>query len=332
MKQVVLALALFGIAACARLDKDPERPVPPANIPVALPVSTPVDHRVNILVEHLVDTLVDRLVNTPEDRRVNILTEHLDDILVDRLVNTPADLLVALPIKPNYNFAYETGDGIQAQEEGYLKNAGSQDEAQAAQGSFSYTSPDGQQISVSYTADENGFQPQDLWNSTKPKKLVVDIKEMRDNIAVNLNSLNSNMELLMLVHNSSLEAMLLLLRLSSEAVLQHLKISLEVALQVLNNNLVVMPLPPNNNIVDLVDLNNKPVTVVTDTSPILTCDYECQDANMYVKVQFPNSSHRLDAPDLELEFVTVNVPMYGIENFMGWKLFHAQNVQSFPIQ
>jgi loricrin len=60
----------------------------------------------------------------------------------------------------SYNFAYETGDGIQAQEEGYLKNAGSQDEAQAAQGSFSYTSPDGQQISVSYTADENGFQPQ----------------------------------------------------------------------------------------------------------------------------------------------------------------------------
>ncbi|RZC39710.1 Chitin bind 4 and/or PAT1 domain containing protein [Asbolus verrucosus] len=60
----------------------------------------------------------------------------------------------------SYNFAYETGDGIQAQEEGYLKNAGSQDEAQAAQGSYSYTAPDGQQISVSYTADENGFQPQ----------------------------------------------------------------------------------------------------------------------------------------------------------------------------
>ncbi|XP_063920057.1 pupal cuticle protein 20-like [Zophobas morio] len=60
----------------------------------------------------------------------------------------------------SYNFAYETGDGIQAQEEGYLKNAGSQDEAQTAQGSFSYTAPDGQQIAVSYTADENGFQPQ----------------------------------------------------------------------------------------------------------------------------------------------------------------------------
>ncbi|EFA00925.1 pupal cuticle protein 20 [Tribolium castaneum] len=67
-----------------------------------------------------------------------------------------------------YNFAYETGDGVQAQEEGYLKNAGSQDEAQAAQGSFSYTAPDGQQISLTYTADENGFQPQGEHLPTPP--------------------------------------------------------------------------------------------------------------------------------------------------------------------
>lgn len=60
----------------------------------------------------------------------------------------------------SYHYAYETGDGIQAEEEGYLKNAGSQDEAQSAQGSYSYTAPDGQQVSVSYTADENGFRPQ----------------------------------------------------------------------------------------------------------------------------------------------------------------------------
>lgn len=53
--------------------------------------------------------------------------------------------------------SYETGNGIAAQEQGYLKNAGVKDaEAQVAQGSFTYTSPEGIPISVSYIADENG--------------------------------------------------------------------------------------------------------------------------------------------------------------------------------
>ena len=56
-----------------------------------------------------------------------------------------------------YHFSYETGNGIQAQEQGYLKNPGIKDaEAQVAQGSFSYTSPEGIPISISYVADENG--------------------------------------------------------------------------------------------------------------------------------------------------------------------------------
>lgn len=46
---------------------------------------------------------------------------------------------------------YETGNGIQAQESGQNANA---------HGSYSYTAPDGQHITVSYTADENGFHPQ----------------------------------------------------------------------------------------------------------------------------------------------------------------------------
>ncbi|XP_031640899.1 endocuticle structural glycoprotein SgAbd-4-like [Contarinia nasturtii] len=60
-----------------------------------------------------------------------------------------------------YKWAYETGNGIKAEEQGFLKNAGVPDqEAQVAQGSYSYTAPDGQLISVTYIADENGFQPQ----------------------------------------------------------------------------------------------------------------------------------------------------------------------------
>lgn len=58
-----------------------------------------------------------------------------------------------------FDFSYESANGIQANEEGYLKNPGSQNEAQFAQGGFSYTSPEGQNIQLQYTADENGFNP-----------------------------------------------------------------------------------------------------------------------------------------------------------------------------
>lgn len=68
----------------------------------------------------------------------------------------------------NYNYAYSTANGISAQEQGYLKNAGSANEAEVAQGSYSYTAPDGQQISVTYTADENGFHPQGAHLPTPP--------------------------------------------------------------------------------------------------------------------------------------------------------------------
>ena len=59
-----------------------------------------------------------------------------------------------------YNYNYETANGISAQEQGYLKNQGSDNEIQTVQGSYQYYSPEGQLIRVTYTADENGFQPQ----------------------------------------------------------------------------------------------------------------------------------------------------------------------------
>lgn len=60
-------------------------------------------------------------------------------------------------------FRYETGNGIKAEEVGTLKKASSPDsnDAVVAQGSFSYTSPEGQLISITYVADDvGGFQPQ----------------------------------------------------------------------------------------------------------------------------------------------------------------------------
>ncbi|XP_050301454.1 pupal cuticle protein 20-like [Anthonomus grandis grandis] len=53
-----------------------------------------------------------------------------------------------------YNWLYETGNGINADESGDARGDGTK-----AQGQFSYTAPDGQKISLQYTADENGFRP-----------------------------------------------------------------------------------------------------------------------------------------------------------------------------
>ncbi|XP_067000872.2 endocuticle structural glycoprotein SgAbd-2 [Anabrus simplex] len=70
----------------------------------------------------------------------------------------------------SYAYNYQTGDGINAQESGYLKNAGAgpEREAQTVQGSFSYTAPDGTPITLTYTADENGFRPQGAHLPTPP--------------------------------------------------------------------------------------------------------------------------------------------------------------------
>ncbi|XP_044726872.1 pupal cuticle protein 20-like [Chrysoperla carnea] len=68
----------------------------------------------------------------------------------------------------SYRYSYETGNGIRAEEQGALKNAGSQAEGIAVQGSYSYTDEQGNLIQVTYTADENGFQPQGAHLPTPP--------------------------------------------------------------------------------------------------------------------------------------------------------------------
>lgn len=55
----------------------------------------------------------------------------------------------------SFQYAYETSNGIQAQEAGQLRQIG-REQAVVAQGSYSYTSPEGEPISISYIADENG--------------------------------------------------------------------------------------------------------------------------------------------------------------------------------
>ncbi|XP_018580236.2 endocuticle structural glycoprotein SgAbd-8-like [Anoplophora glabripennis] len=62
------------------------------------------------------------------------------------------------PDGSSYQYAYDTENGISAQESGSLVAAGPEP-ALAASGSFQYTSPEGVPVQISYIADENGFQP-----------------------------------------------------------------------------------------------------------------------------------------------------------------------------
>lgn len=52
-----------------------------------------------------------------------------------------------------YRYAYETGNGIAAQEQGDARGEGTR-----AQGGFTYTSPEGEVVHIQYNAGEEGFQ------------------------------------------------------------------------------------------------------------------------------------------------------------------------------
>ncbi|EDW61954.1 endocuticle structural glycoprotein ABD-4 [Drosophila virilis] len=70
-----------------------------------------------------------------------------------------------------YNYAYETANGIKAEETGTVKKATSADATDViiVKGSVSYTSPEGELITLNYAADdENGFQPQGAHLPTPP--------------------------------------------------------------------------------------------------------------------------------------------------------------------
>ncbi|CAD7004121.1 larval cuticle protein 5 [Ceratitis capitata] len=61
----------------------------------------------------------------------------------------------------SYQFAVETSDGTRKEESGKLNNVGSDHESLAVSGSFSWTDEKtGEKFTVTYVADENGFQPQ----------------------------------------------------------------------------------------------------------------------------------------------------------------------------
>ena len=68
----------------------------------------------------------------------------------------------------SYKYKFETGNGIKAEESGQVKNAGTETEALEAQGAVSYKDDQGQEVSLTYVANENGFQPQGAHLPTTP--------------------------------------------------------------------------------------------------------------------------------------------------------------------
>ncbi|XP_057671951.1 pupal cuticle protein 36a-like [Diorhabda carinulata] len=77
-----------------------------------------------------------------------------------------------------YNFALETGNGITAHEQGDTKQGGTN-----AQGGYSYTAPDGQQVAVQYVAGENGFVAQGSHIPTAPPVPAEIQKALEQNLA-----------------------------------------------------------------------------------------------------------------------------------------------------
>ncbi|XP_015517798.1 endocuticle structural glycoprotein SgAbd-1-like [Neodiprion pinetum] len=88
----------------------------------------------------------------------------------------PADEPIAIVAQtqdgPNpdgsYKWSYESANGIKAEEEGSVVNAGAENESTAVQGGYSYTGEDGVVISLTYKAGEEGFQPEGAHIPTAP--------------------------------------------------------------------------------------------------------------------------------------------------------------------
>ncbi|XP_050309397.1 endocuticle structural glycoprotein SgAbd-2-like isoform X1 [Anthonomus grandis grandis] len=69
----------------------------------------------------------------------------------------------------SFSYSYVSGDGTQAQAQGYIKKVGPKNtEAEVISGSYSYTAPDGTPITVNWIADENGFRAEGAHIPTLP--------------------------------------------------------------------------------------------------------------------------------------------------------------------
>ncbi|KAK9869774.1 hypothetical protein WA026_003506 [Henosepilachna vigintioctopunctata] len=95
--------------------------------------------------------------------------------------NTPIPILKQSYEQSNegYQYSYETGNGIHAEESGYLKNKGDEkNEIFVQKGSITYHDEHGHPIKLTYVADEKGFRPQGDHLPISP----IDKKETEENV------------------------------------------------------------------------------------------------------------------------------------------------------
>ncbi|XP_030372323.1 pupal cuticle protein Edg-78E [Scaptodrosophila lebanonensis] len=84
----------------------------------------------------------------------SVCADHINkNAEILNLKNDPADA------EGNYAYAFETSNGIQSQEAG---------NPNGVSGAYSFVTPEGENIQISYIADENGFQPQGAALPTPP--------------------------------------------------------------------------------------------------------------------------------------------------------------------
>ncbi|KAH8302057.1 hypothetical protein KR044_002305, partial [Drosophila immigrans] len=67
----------------------------------------------------------------------------------------------------SFKINLELDNGQKQQQEGHLQGQG-EEQAIVQQGAFSWTSPEGKPIEISYVADENGYQPTGAHLPTPP--------------------------------------------------------------------------------------------------------------------------------------------------------------------
>ena len=68
----------------------------------------------------------------------------------------------------NFQYAYETENGIVGQAAAQVKNIGKDEVALEITGSNQYKSPEGELVQLTYIANENGYQPQGSHLPTPP--------------------------------------------------------------------------------------------------------------------------------------------------------------------
>lgn len=69
----------------------------------------------------------------------------------------------------SFQYSYETSNGIKAQSAGQLKQIG-EESGIIQQGDFSYKTPEGEEIKITFVADENGYQASIHMYNWKKKK------------------------------------------------------------------------------------------------------------------------------------------------------------------